>query len=193
MERLSDLAAIIKKHSLHEMACTVNAVAFAYFPFGKMLPPPANNPYFLAFHSVIAMVADYLYSIGEHERFEIVFDVNEVFEHKAKLWYPLVRVAERNSAKASIFPVGPIFRDDKDAYPLQAADMAAWLARDVGQRNKHWLQEELKDVKASGHFILFDDLANMAKSQVYRFTPEQKQAWDAIVRVVRPTRNQGTS
>jgi hypothetical protein len=70
------------------MACTVNAEAFAYFPFGKMLPPPANNPYFLAFHSVIAMVADYLYSIGEHEGFEIVFDVNEVFEHKAKLRYP---------------------------------------------------------------------------------------------------------
>jgi hypothetical protein len=56
--RLKDLAAIIKEHSLHEMACTVNAETFAYFPFGKMLPRSANNPYCLAFHSVIAMVAD---------------------------------------------------------------------------------------------------------------------------------------
>ena len=87
-----------------------------------------------------------------------------------------------------MFPVAPMFRDDIDTYPLQASDLMAWLARDVGERNQHWLQEELKEVKATGHFITFDHLAKMAESQVYRFTPEQKEAWNTIVRVARPQR-----
>ena len=47
-------------------------------------------------------------------------------------------------------PVEPLFRDDKEFLPLQAADLLAWVSRRDAVGDPHsfgWLWQELTDVR----------------------------------------------
>ncbi len=87
-----------------------------------------GQPYFLAFNSFIGAACFELWSRGETEHFEVIFDENPKFGQRAKRWFPAVRNLMPNPMR-SILPVEPLFKDDKDFVPLQAADMIAWFAR----------------------------------------------------------------
>jgi hypothetical protein len=91
-------------------------------------------------------------SEGHDEKIEIIFDEHDVFSREAKSWYPKIRRslrqgAEQNAIARRIFqimPTEPLFRDDIEFVPLQAADMLAWsINRSLRTENPFlWLWEE---------------------------------------------------
>jgi hypothetical protein len=80
-----------------------------------------------------------------------------------------------------ILPIEPAFRDDKDIYPLQIADMTAWLLRDVGEGNWHWLLDRLEHIECYSHITTVDDMLSLTNSEVAVMTPEEWKEWRKIV------------
>jgi hypothetical protein len=183
-DRLRELASLITKHKLKEFTAVIDNQAFVAFPLKQMLPKPANSPYFFAFHRIIGILASYLLSIGHTEQFEVFFDAHKIFGHKAKVYYPLIKIIEKNSPKGKLLPVEPIFCDDKETYPLQVADMAAWLLRDTGEGNWHWLMDELEGVELYPHITESPDLLRLAKLGPIQLTAEQQREWQDVLETI---------
>jgi len=180
-DRLRELADVAVNCKLKEFVCGVSAQAFKNFDIKSLLPAPANSPYFLGFHKMIRTVAGYLLSVEHKERFEIFFDVHKIFGYRAKKYYPLVQILEKNTPMGAILPIEPIFRDDKETYPLQIADMAAWLVRDKCEGNEHWLLQRFENVELYGDFLGLPELMNIANSEPIELTSEQQYEWQEVI------------
>lgn len=149
---------------------------------------PQRNPYFLGFFRILIAVCVDTLDFGNREEIEIIFDDNAIFAPRIRLWYPLIReaIAEADAEIYSVMPVEPLFRDDKQFLPLQAADMMAWLfRRDYEDRSTHLANlvvQELRDVKTS-HCSAFHDEERMkwivAKSDQMQahLTPGRIRRW----------------
>jgi hypothetical protein len=147
-----ELAELISRAPVVAIHCTVDLQGFAE-TFGD-LPNHLRHPYVFAHEILIIAAWHELMSRGQSERFEIIFDENLVFAPRVKaLYIPLLRVAPEEIRK--ILPVDPLFRDDKEFVPLQAADMLAWLLRRTAASERHamdWVHEILNPaVRVSPH------------------------------------------
>lgn len=180
-ERLKQLADVALKHNIVHFVEASDLRAFTQFSLKEMLPRPANNPYFFGFHRMISMVASHLVSKGQTEEFEIFFDVNETFGHKAKRFYPLIKILKKGSPEEKILPIEPIFRDDKKTLPLQFADMLAWLMREAGEEKRHWLFDYLGTIECYSHITTVGDMLALARSEVEIMTQEQWAEWQAEI------------
>lgn len=119
------------------------------------LPAPNRDVYFWPFQNSIMAACFHLWDMGWRERFEIFFDEQLMFGPKAKAWYPLVKEVGliREPEASQLLPIEPMFRNDEDALPLQAADMFAWCWRkkadDPDFAEFEWLLGELSNVRQS--------------------------------------------
>jgi hypothetical protein len=158
-ERLREFVQVVGRYPLTAIHCSMDIAGH-----GEILKrehsKPLNQLYFWPFQIMILAVAFELVEQGCAERFEIVFDVNDMFGPKAKAWYPIIRaVAEVIDADAyAILPAEPIFKSDDEFLPLQAADMLAWLFRRAWTEAANpdpefgWIATELqKTIPMSAH------------------------------------------
>lgn len=159
--KLRELARIINRH--------VRAVTFSCIDldahadtWAKHLPKPNNEEYFWPYQNTIMATCFELWDIGWKERFEIIFDEQVIFGPRARVWYPLVQdiAKHREPEAATILPMDPMFKDDKDFLPLQAADLFAWCMRrgtDAPDNTPFtWLLDELKAVSLSNYSQYYD-------------------------------------
>jgi hypothetical protein len=119
--------------------------------------PLWSDPYFLPFHTLIWKVTEYLWTCGQRQKFDFIFDEQVIFGLRAKEWYPAMRHVRQleNPDASTIMPVEPIFRSDDDALPLQAADMFAWIYR--------YSAENLEKQEPHPYAWIFDYLKNTAR------------------------------
>ena len=129
-ERLREFARVVGQYPLTAIHCSMDIAGH-----GEILKrehgKPLNQLYFWPFQIMILAVAFELVDQGCKERFEVIFDANDIFGPKAKAWYPIIRAATEviDADAYAILPVEPIFKSDEEFLPLQAADMLAWLFR----------------------------------------------------------------
>lgn len=135
----------------------------------KVLKPlaskPASDPYFWPFQLTIHTIGLSLLLDAEYdEPFEIFFDEHVIFGPRAKAWWPIVRALAKPELRA-ILPVEPIFRDDKNTMPLQAADLTAWMTfhDQTGTNEFAWLREHLSVGKGRTAHIGEDEIKLMYK------------------------------
>jgi hypothetical protein len=113
-----------------------------------------GSGYWGMFFSVLAGVC---YEILEAKTFpvgpfEIIFDDHPIFRPRITLWYPYIRtnlIETYDAELAKVLPPHPIFKDDQEFLPLQAADVIAWLFRMAksGQRTQfEWIADRLAPV-----------------------------------------------
>jgi len=110
-----------------------------------------SHPYFYGFLSVCSMVCFELRDRGIRERFEIIFDEKKTMVDDVLRWYPAV-VAHLSAAERAIMPLLPVFRNDTEWLPLQAADLIAWpLRRHFGKTANRfaWLGEAMPATRVS--------------------------------------------
>jgi len=91
-------------------------------------PPGLSSAYLFCFEGIMFPLAMHQAKIGEKLPIEFIFDNQDGLGENARSVY---RVA-REFLPANVRPllsVDPIFRNDKDVLPLQAADMLAWYLR----------------------------------------------------------------
>ncbi len=88
-----------------------------------------RNPYYLAWHLVMSTFANFHRYNGWNKTLDVYFDKQTESKMVLQAW-------EIISEKEGLGPFNnpPMFRDDEDMLPLQAADLLAWWAR------KAWLQ-----------------------------------------------------
>jgi hypothetical protein len=172
--KLDQLAAVVTALRPTAIHCSVELAAFAeVMPYregkkGRATPHVKTNhqPYNLVFQAMNVAVCCELMDQGVTERYEIIFDEHRILGPRVKAWYP-VWLDRMSTLERAIMPVEPIFRDDAEFVPLQAADMLAWLIhrglndglppREVLEhlQRSGWLPRALHGITWSGHRQVF--------------------------------------
>jgi hypothetical protein len=174
-EKLKGLARLIRHFrpaSFHASVSTADfeRIVAPYAPYGL-------NPYTVCFQYLIVPVANQQAQIGGPKvPIDFVFDNQEGLGESARFIYKLVRTAQPNAVQKYL-SVEPLFRDDKEVLPLQAADMLAWhirrrwedlgpyayqipdsldatgfhMALDIGTDHLQWMAEGFKKKLGSTH------------------------------------------
>jgi Protein of unknown function (DUF3800) len=90
---------------------------------------PLGRPYFGCFYSLLASVYKYAFERKFDQRLEVIFDEQggESQQYILSAMGEFRRLAGQDFTDL-VIPT-PTFQSDKDALPLQAADMLAWLVR----------------------------------------------------------------
>ena len=171
-DRVMMLASIILKHAHMRIHAGVRNDLFEKYI--KSLPAPERklameNPYVLLFMQIILAVATLGDRLGIKEPCDFIFDEQGQFSKEALEFWPNMKALLDASARSDLGKfVGspPIFRDDKIALPLQAADLYAWHMR------QHWGRSQVLIVPPSRVLRQFKDMAVI--SRVYD-EPELKR------------------
>lgn len=139
-EKLRGCAEIIKSFRPDKGIYFINdLVAWDQIVFGNAVKL-LNDPHFLSFYGMIAAVCNEAMDCSPDERLDIIFDNHAILGPRIALWYPVVKEMYETLSPAgltpkgltdisSVMPVSPMFRDDREFLPLQAADILAWLLR----------------------------------------------------------------
>jgi hypothetical protein len=86
-----------------------------------------DNPYFIALRAIIEGLAALQDQVGISEPVDFIFDDQSEKAYIAEIW-DFLRAAAHRDIKSKI-GASPIFRDDVDFMPLQAADLYAYWVR----------------------------------------------------------------
>ena len=186
-EKLRGCITILKKYPQLAIHVSVNIKDFQQ-SMADAMPDKLRDPYFLAFFGILAGVCYELLDMGVPEAIEVIFDEHSIFRPRVNAWYSWMRdnIGEfHDYALQRVLPPSPIFKDDKELVPLQAADVLAWLFRNAlsGNRNEfEWMAEELSPVIPMSQYATVYDAERM--ENVHRLTDEMarrispRRAWE---------------
>lgn len=125
--KLYALAEVISEFGPLSIDCVVNAkrqkeILKPYAPYGL------SSPYFPLTFALACGVARACHAYGSGLSIDFVFDKQDnVSKHVLLFWDYIVGQQPKEWGK--LINPSPIFRDDKEVKPLQAADMLAWHTR----------------------------------------------------------------
>ena len=126
--KLNDLAAIVEKHSPNAIWSALHWDDYDAV-FSGRVPREMDDPYYFLFFSVIQRVLDFQTERGMYEKVDFTFDIeNKSLMERINFFYSRVR-DQLPKRLQDLIGLQPIFRDDREARPLQAADMYAWQIR----------------------------------------------------------------
>jgi hypothetical protein len=121
------LTDVIMRCKPHVVSCWLSRDAFDKTMRGAV-PHDLRHAYFTCFQAIVQTVAEYQGVRGITTPPDYIFDNQGDIGMEAQLWY----AAMKDTAPAHIRKLmgsTPIFRDDKQVLPLQAADVIAWHKR----------------------------------------------------------------
>jgi len=134
MERVPWFYRVIEKHVVAAISCTVKTAEL--IGAVREVPWPANfenvgaleNPYYFAFKAVIDVLAQHQEELGIHEPVAFVFDEEAEKKQCLAAWD---RLKFSSGPKVRrLMGSKPLFRDDRETPPLQAADLWAYWVHD---------------------------------------------------------------
>lgn len=146
---------------------------------------PAKNPYFACYIGVLISVSRLQEHIGSSVPVDFVFDEQSSLQADAVAMYDYIKQTMPQPEWTSMLGSTPIFRDDKDVLPLQAADMLAWHVRretiDGELRPKRklsdWLIGDARHVFAHFDHDSLRDMAEKMKDFPGREYVDRKADW----------------
>jgi hypothetical protein len=122
---------LIEKYVIAGISCTVFKKDLVRViestDFGGNPQEHLKKPVFLAFRSIIAMVSENQRKMGILEPVDFIFDNETKAIECMEAWEVLRDSSYGDTRKFLGSP--PIFRDDREFLPLQAADLNAWWIR----------------------------------------------------------------
>jgi hypothetical protein len=126
---------------------------------GRIVGGKYTNPYLIAFGFLIAEVAIVEIARGTFERIQCVFDIGIDKRKWLEKEYELTLSLMPKDMRLLIRPE-PVFSDDLDFMPLQAADLRAWYSHRclVGDRPRGLIWDELDKIK---HISIHHDRTNL--------------------------------
>ena len=168
-QRVHLLASIVNDYQFTAIHCSVEIAAYAEVIAASRragrwkdkrtrLAKVLKEPYYIAFLGMVMAVCYELLEQGINERFEIIFDQHKVLGPRVRSWYPAIVAGMEPEAQA-IMPIDPVFRDDEEFVPLQAADLLAWLVRRELSGMDHsfdWIPYSMRGIEWSGHGQYWD-------------------------------------
>jgi len=202
-KKLHGCVDIIKAHApKYAIHCTIDLDAFKKRQSRYRKLGPVSHPYLLGCHVVLSGVCYEILDCGDKDGIEIIFDNQVIFAPRLKLWYPMIvegLTASENTTLRDLgrtLPPDPMFRDDKEYRPLQAADMLAWLFRMAfsGKRNEfEWIAKELSSVVPISQYATVLDGERMDRqhtlSSDVTISPRLLQKWSDTLGLGRSRKN----
>jgi hypothetical protein len=128
---VTDLTTIVRKHVTAKFAVWVRRADFDKHLKTLSLPyarDAADNPYFLCFYYIILTIAA-LHSLGKPEPCDFIFDEQSKVGRTAVSWWGMFKHNAATASRTDFTPyLGslPVFKNEKQFLPLQAADLYAW-------------------------------------------------------------------
>jgi hypothetical protein len=125
---------IAERHVAGSVSCVVDIDALAkvlrevVWPINVFETEKLNNPYYLAFFSIINHLPLYQEAMGIEETVDFIFDIQNEQENLKGAWWEAFRMTA-NEEQRKFFGAMPRFERDEDFEPLQAADLLAWWRR----------------------------------------------------------------
>jgi hypothetical protein len=142
-------------------------------------PPDLHHAYFVCFCAIVIKVAQYQAYLGITTPADFIFDEHGEIGEEALLWHFAMKDGQPEEIR-TIMGSTPVFKDDKDVLPLQAADLVAWHKR----RRKEFPG---LDAKAAASMRI-DELPG-AEVEITRAALESMAAKNALVTGVKESRN----
>lgn len=130
------LAQVIRDHRPWSVHCSVSREQY-----GRIVAPVAplglKNAYFACFWDVMQVTAQYhlALEIEGVPPVDFVFDEQGGLGLDAVTWYEWLKAGQVPEVR-SLLGATPVFHDDKQVVPLQAADMLAWHLRRWHERGQ---------------------------------------------------------
>jgi hypothetical protein len=152
---ISQFVAVIQKHLPYKVECSVSVVDFRSVIHGRFhrKSPMARlleSYYFWVFHNLIGNVCHGIWRRGYRHPFDLFFDEQLIEAEQARNFYEIGKHVAPPRCRR-ILPTEPIFRNDIEFRPLQAADLFAWITRKHYNREGagwEWLIAELDKVES---------------------------------------------
>lgn len=149
-------------------------------------PYALKSPHFLCVSSIMAVVAKYIDSLPEKVPVDFIFDRQEGVQFDISLFFEQL-IGGLSKSEKSLIAKTPVFADDKEFLPLQAADLLAWhLRKQDGALGE--AQGNLADLLGREHFSSeFDEerleiLGRGFARETQKFRPQSKSDWRRMKR-----------
>jgi Protein of unknown function (DUF3800) len=153
-EKLKGLARVIRHFAPASIHSSISRREFKTI-VSPVAPYGFNRPYFYCFQAIIVPLANSMLEFGLPKvPVDFIFDEQEEVGEEARFFYRIIRDSQP-AAVRSILSRDPIFRDDKQVLPLQAADMLAWHVR-RNHISKPDAFQVPKFLSADGHHMAVD-------------------------------------
>jgi len=130
-ERLRLLVKIIERY---KFLGVTNAIPYDAYKevFGELPDKAVQNPYFVSFFGLVALLAGHYERQGHTESIDFVFDLQPgQAEIVTAAWRHFTEVAPPNLRP--LIGDYPIFRNDKTTLPLQASDLGVGWSRQLAE------------------------------------------------------------
>jgi hypothetical protein len=125
-----ELAGIAADHAMYRFEVSVVRSDYDDLMRGSTPLADFDDPYHLLFYSACRAVMEVQVRDGLDEECDYIFDVQSDVGARALEWWKRDALKWFHPKVHHLFKNPPVFRDDKQFLPLQAADMYAWLLRD---------------------------------------------------------------
>jgi hypothetical protein len=130
-ERIRLLIKIIERHKFLGVTCAWPMDDYKQV-FGDIPDKGIDNPYFLAFYSIVVHLAGYCQKNGDPGPIDFVFDIQPgKVEIVIAAWERFLQ--ESPPELRPMFGDYPIFRNDLTTLPLQAADLGVGWSRQLAE------------------------------------------------------------
>jgi hypothetical protein len=140
--RVVTLTRIIRKWAKLRVSASIRHDVFAKY----LSSVPAiernlatDNPYIMLFFQLISVAVLFADKFGVREPCDFIFDRQVGFSEEIPLHWPNYELAYKSSLRPDLVKLlgsPPIFRDDIQFLPLQAADLYAWQLRNHYEANQ---------------------------------------------------------
>jgi Protein of unknown function (DUF3800) len=127
--RLKMLPPIINRHAAAAFMFVVTTEAWKRHFVGRLTERYHDRPYFFAFHGVMSGVVKYLNEKGIKEKIDFVFDEEGGESSRLMLEGFDEFVSCAPDHLKEYIGSKPVYRNEKEVLPLQAADILAWHVR----------------------------------------------------------------
>jgi hypothetical protein len=141
MQRAGWFYRVIEQHVSAAVSCVIHvpdlvkAVREMDWPKGLKVSH-LENPYYMGFHAMVAGVAHEQTGWGMNQPVDFIFDEETIRQFPLDYWERMKLGASPEARR--MMGDRPIFRNDRDTLPIQAADLWAWWIR-------KWAREGISD------------------------------------------------
>ncbi len=121
------LTEVIVRHDPKVVTCWISEEDYAE-TIRRHGPPDLQHAYFTCFLAIIRKVAEYQVWRGITTPADFIFDEKGDIGYEALMWYSEIRDTFPKDIQG-VLGSTPVFRNDEEVLPLQAADLIAWRKR----------------------------------------------------------------
>jgi hypothetical protein len=125
--KIISLAEVILRHEPHVISCWLSTEDYNA-TIRQVAPSDLRHVFSLVFQAILHTVAEYQLQRRITIPADFVFDEEGDIGNEALIWYPAIKESAPPQVRA-LMGATPVFRNDEEVLPLQAADLVAWHKR----------------------------------------------------------------